>query len=115
MEDAHAPRIKEVCTAVKILKNESWLLEGVGGQLVLEGLQRCLAFCSLRELVPQDDSSREEALLVGGVRSPDLVEARVVASSHASRWSQVRLYWYIDLFVYDAVHHAEPRKISPLL
>ena len=53
----------------------------------MEGLQRCLAYCSLRELVPQDDSSWEEALLVGVVRGPDLVKARVVASSHASRWS----------------------------
>ena len=35
----------------------------MSGQLVLEGrLQRCLAYCSLRELIPQDDSSREEAL-----------------------------------------------------
>ena len=37
-----------------------WRLEGVGCQLVLEGLQRCLAYCSLRELVPQDDSSWEK-------------------------------------------------------
>ena len=95
MEDAHAPRIKEVCTAVKTVKNKAWHLEGVGGQLVLEGHQRCLAFCSLGELGPQDDSSWEEALLLCGVRNPDLVEARVVASSHASRWSQVWLYWYV--------------------
>ena len=73
-----------------------WRLEGVGCQLVLEGLQCCLAYCSLRELVPQDDSSWEEALLVGVVRGPDLVKARVIASSHASRWSQVRLYRYVD-------------------
>ena len=73
-----------------------WRLEGVGCQLVLEGLQRCLSYCSLRELVPQDDSSWEEALLEGGVRSPDLVKVRAVASSHACRWSQVRLYWYVD-------------------
>ena len=71
-------------------------LEGVDCQLVLEGLQRCLVYCGLRELVPQDDSFWEEALLVGGVRGPDLVKARVVASSHAGRWSQVRLYWYVD-------------------
>ena len=32
--------------------------------MVLEGLQRCLAFCSLRELVLQDDGSWEEALFV---------------------------------------------------
>ena len=64
--------------------------------LVLEGLQRCLAYCGLRELVPQDDGSLEEALLIGVVRSPDVVEARVVSSSHASRWSQVRLYWFVD-------------------
>ena len=51
-------------------------LEGVECQLVLEGLQRCLAYCSLRELVPQDDSSWEEALLVGVVRGPDLVKAK---------------------------------------
>ena len=68
------------------LKLFTRILKDVGGQLVLEGLQRCLAYCSLRELVPQDNSSREEALLIGGVRSPDLVEARVVASSHASLW-----------------------------
>ena len=67
-----------------------------GGQLVLEGLQRCLAYCGLRELVPEDDGSWEEAVLVGGIRSLDLVEARVMASSHASQWNQVRLYWYVD-------------------
>ena len=72
-----------------------WRLEGASCQLVLEGLQRCLAYCSLRELVPQDDGSWEEALLVGVVRSPDLVKARVVSSSHAIRWSQVRPYWYV--------------------
>ena len=44
-----------------------WRLEGVGCQLVLESLQRCLAYCSLRELVPQDDGSWEEALLVSCV------------------------------------------------
>ena len=72
-------------------------LEGVDCQLVLEGLQRCLAYCSLRELVPQDDSSLEEALLVGVVRGPDLVKERVLASSHhAGRWSQIRLYWYVN-------------------
>ena len=53
-----------------------WRLEGVVYQLVLEGLQHCLAYCSLRELVPQDDSSWEEALLVGGIPGPDLVKAR---------------------------------------
>ena len=75
-----------------------WRLEKVwvNCQLVLEGLQRCLAYCSLRELVPQDDSSWKEALLVGVVRGPDLVKARVLVPSHASRWSQVRLYWYVD-------------------
>ena len=51
---------------------------GVGGQLVLEGPQRCFAYYGLRVLVPQDDSSWKEALLVGGVGSPDLVEARVM-------------------------------------
>ena len=49
---------------LKPVKNNAWRLEGVGGQLVLEGLQRCLAYCSLRELVPQDDGSWEEAVLV---------------------------------------------------
>ena len=73
-----------------------WRLEGVGCQLVLEGLQRCLAYCGLRELVPQDDDSWEEALLVGAVRSLEVVKVRVVSSSHASRWSQVRPYWYVD-------------------
>ena len=68
----------------------------MGGQLVLECLQRCLAYCSLRELIQQDDSSREPAVLVGGVQSQDLVEARVVASSQASRWSKERLYLYVD-------------------
>ena len=70
VEDAHAPRIKEVCTAdkwLKPVKNKARRLEGMGGQLVLEGLQRCLAYCSLRELVPQDDGSWEEALLVSCV------------------------------------------------
>ena len=67
------------------------------------------------KLVPQDDSSWEEALLEGGVRGPDLVKVRAVASSHASRWSQVRLYWYVDSVVYDPVHHAESNKISALL
>ena len=38
-----------------------------------------------------------------------------MVSSHASQWNQVWLYWYVDLFVYDAVHHAEPGKISTLL
>ena len=52
-----------------------WRLEGVGCQVVLEGLQHCLAYCSLRQLVPQDGSSLEEALLVGGVCGPDLVKA----------------------------------------
>ena len=32
-------------------------VEGMGGQLVLAGLQRCLAYCSLGELVPQDYGS----------------------------------------------------------
>ena len=61
-----------------------WRLEGVGCQLVLEGLQRCQAYCSLRELVPQDDSSWEKVLFIDVVCGPDLVKARVVASSHAS-------------------------------
>ena len=39
----------------------------MGGQLVLEGLQGCLAYCSLRELVPQDDGFWEEALFVSCV------------------------------------------------
>ena len=52
-----------------------WRLEGVGCQLVLEGLQRCLAYCGLRELVPQDDGSWEEALLVGVVRGPGFGES----------------------------------------
>ena len=68
----------------------------MGCQLALEGLQRCLAYCGLRELVPKDNGSWEEALLIGVVRGPDLVKARIVASSHASRLSQVRLYWYVD-------------------
>ena len=73
VEDAHAPWIKEVCTVctvvkwLKPVKNKAWRLGGMGGQLVLEGLQRCLAYCSLRELVPQDDGSWEEALLVSCV------------------------------------------------
>ena len=72
-------------------------LEGVDCQLVLEGLQRCLAYCSLRELVPKNDSSWEDALLVGVVRGPDLVKASVLASGHhASRWNQVRHYWYVN-------------------
>ena len=50
----------------------------MGGLLVLKGIQRCLAYCNLRELVPQDEGSWEEAVLVGGVRKPDLVEARVM-------------------------------------
>ena len=54
--------------------------KGVGGQLVLKGLRRCLVYCCLREFIPQDDSFRKEAVLVGGVRRPDLVDARVVAS-----------------------------------
>ena len=88
---------------------------GSGRPPALSGLLQSEGVGStMRELVPQDDSSRE-AVLVGGVRSPDLLEARVVACSHASRWSQVRLYWYVDSFVYDAVHHAEPSKISALL
>ena len=52
---------------------------------LLEGLQRFLAYCSLRELVTQDDGSWEEALLLCGVLGPDLVKAGVVASSHARR------------------------------
>ena len=36
----------------------------MGDQLVLEGLQCCLAHNSLRELVPQDDGSWEEALFI---------------------------------------------------
>ena len=59
-------------------------------------LQRCLAYYSLRELVPQDENSWEEALLVGGVRGANLMKATVMVSSHASRWSQVRLYCYVD-------------------
>ena len=66
------------------VKNKAWHLKGMSGQLVLEGLQRCLAYCSLRELVPQDDSSWKEALLVDCVCRPDLEEARVMASSHTS-------------------------------
>ena len=52
VEDAHAPRIKDVCTVqqLKSVKNNVWCLEGVGCQLVLEGFQLCLAYCSLREL-----------------------------------------------------------------
>ena len=60
-------QLKEECTAVKTVKNKVCCLEGAGGQLVLEGLQCCLAYCSLRELVPQDDCSREEALFVSCV------------------------------------------------
>ena len=39
---------------LKTVKNNAWHLECVGGQLVMEGLKRCLAYCTLRELVPQD-------------------------------------------------------------
>ena len=89
-----------------------WRLEGVDCQLVLEGLQSSLAFGSLRELVSQDDRSWKEALLVGVVRDPDLVKARVVASSHhASRWSQVMLYWYVDYF-YFYFDTAQGRSIT---
>ena len=73
-----------------------WRSEGVSGQLVLEGLQRCLAYCNLRELVPQDDGSWEEGLLIIGVLRQDLVKARVVASSQASLCSQIWLYWYVN-------------------
>ena len=59
VEDANEPRIKEVCLKVKI---KAGRLEGMGVQLVLEGLQHCLAYCSLRELVTQDDGSWEEDL-----------------------------------------------------
>ena len=48
-------------------KHKPMRLEGVCGQLVLECLQRCLAYCSLRELVPQDGRSREEALLISRI------------------------------------------------
>ena len=75
VEDAHAPRIKRYVQQLKWLKpvkNKAWLLEGMGSQLVLEGLQRCLAYCSLRELVPQDDGSWEEALLVSCVQLDNL-------------------------------------------
>ena len=47
-----------------MVKNKAWRLEGVGGQLVLESLQCCLAYCSLRVFVPQDNGSWEEALLL---------------------------------------------------
>ena len=50
-----------------MVKNKVWHSEGVGGQQVLEGFQCWLAHSSLRELVPQDDSSWEEALLVDGI------------------------------------------------
>lgn len=58
--------------------------ECLGCQLVLEGLQHCLSHNSRSDLVPQDDGSWEEALLMGGVCRPDLVKTRVVASSRAS-------------------------------
>ena len=45
-------RKKRYVHQFKMVKNRAWLLEGEGCQLVLEGLQRCLAYCSLRELVP---------------------------------------------------------------
>ena len=67
VESAHAPRLKEVYTSVKRFKtgkNMMWRLVGVGSQLVLEGLQRCLAHGSLRELIPKYNGPREKALLV---------------------------------------------------
>ena len=62
------------------------------------------SYCSLRELVPQDDSSWEEALLVGGVRSPDLVEARVVASSHSGFLTNHHFHPFDCLLLTDSVH-----------
>ena len=44
---------------VKNAYNKALRLEGVCGQLILEGLQRCLAHSGLRELVPQVDGSCE--------------------------------------------------------
>ena len=68
MEGIPAPWIKEVYTVVKMVKRlktrcgrqKVWMSAG-------SGPQRCLAHSSLRELVPQDDGSWEEALLIGGV------------------------------------------------
>ena len=39
-----------------------------GCQLGLESLQRCLAYCYLRESIPQHDRSGEETLMVAGER-----------------------------------------------
>ena len=97
---------------VKKFKKKAWRSVGDVGQLDVEGFQWCLANSSLMELIPQDDSGWEEALLVDGISRPDLAEARVVASSCASGWSQVWLYWYTNELMYDTIHHAESSRVS---
>ena len=92
-----------------------WRSVGDVGQLDQEGFQWCLANTSLRELIPQDNGAWEEALLADGVRHLNLEVARVVASSHASGWSKVWLYWYINELMYNIVHYAEHSMVSVLL
>ena len=62
VEDAHAQQIKEACTAVKI---NGWHLEGMGGQLVLEGLQRCLAYCSRRGSLQSEEQVVSSTIVNG--------------------------------------------------
>ena len=50
-----------------MVKNKAWHLEDLGGQQVLKGFRCCLAHSSMRELIPQNDRSWEEASLVVGV------------------------------------------------
>ena len=55
----------------------------------LESLQRCLAYCYLRESIPQHDRSGEETLMVAGERCWNLHKACVMASGSVVKWSQV--------------------------
>ena len=79
----------------------------MGGQLVLEGLQRCLAYCNLRELVPQDDGSWEEALLV---------DCRTVFCALQNSKSKMWLifipyYWFNGIWALDVVNCLLFRKV----
>ena len=87
--------VKTADKMVKMLKNQARHSEGAGGQQVLEDFQCCLAHCSLRELVPQDDSYWEEALLTDLVWRQDRWK-RESWPLHARRGSQIQLLVYVE-------------------
>ena len=70
---AHAPRKKGLKQQIKRLKTRCCIQKVCATSRIWKA-----AHSSLRELVPQGDSSWEETLLVDGIGRPNLVEARVM-------------------------------------